>query len=77
MSVVQSLQGAHQIVPPHPESTGIVPGTKVAIQNDPIYAIVAARQQILVPFTQAVCHNRNIQKSPLRAQILASGFLDS
>jgi hypothetical protein len=64
-------------VPPHPESTGIVTGTKVAIQDDAVYAIVTARQQIRISIAQGVSHVSQLDTNHRRVLILASGFLGS
>jgi hypothetical protein len=77
MGVVQGIHGAGQILPPDPETSGIVLRAEVAIQNDSIYAVVAARQQIPVKFTQSICHRQKIQEPALRVQLSASGYLDS
>src|SRR5271157_2422849 len=55
MGVVQCLHTPRQVVPPDPKSAGIMSGTKVTIQNDPIHAIVATREQILVKCAQTIC----------------------
>src|SRR5258708_6887786 len=34
--------------PPHPKPTGTMPHAEVGVQNDPIHAIVAAAQEILI-----------------------------
>ena len=34
--------------PPHTEPAGIMPHPEIGVQNDPVHAIVAAAQQILI-----------------------------
>src|SRR5215470_10649751 len=77
MGVVQGIHGAGQILPPDAEPSGIVPRAEVGIQNDSIYAVVAAGQQIPVQFTQSVCHTQKIQVPSLRVQLLSSSTPDS
>jgi len=48
MGVVQRIHRAGQVLPPSAESSRAMPGAKVAIQNDAIDAVVAAREQILI-----------------------------
>ena len=48
-----------------------------AVENDPIHAIVATRQQILVPCTQSICHRQKILEPAPSVQLLSPDFLDS
>ena len=57
MSVVQSLRGTRQIQPPDAESSSIVPRTKIAVQNDSVYAIVGTGEEVLIKLTESVCHS--------------------
>jgi hypothetical protein len=60
MGIVQCFHAPSQVMPPDSEPAGIVSGTKVTIENDPIYAIVAACEQILVKCAQAIRHKARI-----------------
>src|SRR5258707_8454549 len=42
--------------PPHPKPTRTMPHAEVGVQNDPIHAIVAAAQEILIQSAQPICH---------------------
>jgi hypothetical protein len=75
MDVVQGIYRAGQILPPDPESSGIVPRAELTVQNDSIYAVVAARQQIPVQFTQSICHKQKIHEPAFRVQRLSVFWL--
>ena len=42
--------------PPHPEAAGRVPHRVIRVQDDPVRAVIAARQQIAAPLAEQVSH---------------------
>ena len=56
MSVVQGVIGPSQGLPPYMKAPGRMSHTEVSIQNDPIDAIVAAGEKILIEVAESVCH---------------------
>ena len=76
MRVVQRFVRPGQRPPPQTKATWIMPHAKVGIQHDPVYAIVAAGQQVRIPIAQRVSHVSQLN-TPTPGGILASGFLDS
>src|ERR1700719_3809924 len=50
--------------PPHPKPTGTMPHAEVGVQNDPIHAIVAAAQEILIQSAQPICHGGYARRTP-------------
>jgi hypothetical protein len=50
------LGAAVQLPPPDAEPARAVPQRVVGVQHDPVHAVVAAGQQVGVPFTQLVRH---------------------
>ena len=74
MGVVQGVIGPGQGSPPDMESARRMPHTEVRTQNDPIYAIVAAGEKILVKVTESICHSGTLWAFPWPVQP-HSGFL--
>jgi hypothetical protein len=57
MGVVQLLvTTAVPASPPHPEPTRRVPDREVGVEHHPVHTVVAAGQQIPVPFTESIDH---------------------
>src|SRR3984893_16334679 len=50
--------------PPPPKPTGTMPHAEVGVQNDPIHAIVAAAQDILIQSAQPICHGGYARRTP-------------
>src|SRR6202011_5578850 len=44
--------------------TGTMPHAEVGVQNDPIHAIVAAAQEILIQSVQPICHGGYARRTP-------------
>ena len=56
MRVVQCLIRPGQRPPPQTESARVMPHPEIRIQHDPIHAVVAAGQQILIESAQPIGH---------------------
>ena len=56
MSVVQGVIGPGQCLPPDMKSPWRMSHTEVSIQNDPIHAIVAAGEKILIEVAESIRH---------------------
>ena len=57
MRVVQPLVAvAVPTPPPHPEAARRMPQREVRVQDDPVRAVIAARQQIAAPLAEQVGH---------------------
>src|SRR3984893_9213623 len=50
--------------PPDGKPTGTMPHAEVGVQNDPIHAIVAAAQEILIQSAQPICHGGYARRTP-------------
>jgi hypothetical protein len=54
MRVVELLVIAVQLSPPGPEPARVVTQRVVGVEHDPIHTVIAAVEQIAVPFTEPV-----------------------
>ena len=59
VGVVQSLIGTGQVPPPDAETGGIVAHPEVAIQHDPVDAIITSREEVLITVAQPVFHSKH------------------
>ena len=64
--VVQGVIGSGQRSPPHLKAPGRMSHTEISIQHDPIDAIVAAGQQILIEVAESVCHRSDMDLRSIR-----------
>jgi hypothetical protein len=71
MGVVQGVIGPGQGWPPDLESTRRMPHWEVSMEHDPIYAIVAAREKILVKVSGCIRHSGTLAAfhSPVQAHL--------
>jgi len=60
VGVFERLIRSRQRPPPHPEPARIMAHAEIDVQNDPVDAIVAAGQQILIESAQPVRHPRHV-----------------
>jgi hypothetical protein len=56
MSVVQGVIGPSQGLPPDVKASWRMSHTEISIQNDPIYAIVAASEKIVIEVAKSIRH---------------------
>lgn len=66
MNVVQGLVGASQGLPPDMKSPGRMSPSEISIQNDPIDAIVAAGEKILIEVAQSIRHRSEDYRHSIR-----------
>ena len=64
VGILKSFVRPGQRPPPHPKSTGTMPHAEVGVQNDPIHAIVAAAQEILIQSAQPIRHGGYATSTP-------------
>jgi len=48
--------------PPDPEPARVVPEWVIGVEHDPVNAVIAAGQQLAVPFTEFIDHLRNLRR---------------
>jgi hypothetical protein len=66
MGVVQGVIGSGQGFPPDMKAPGRMSHTEVRIQNDSIYAIVAAREEILIEVAESIRHREEDYRHSVR-----------
>src|ERR1019366_10215945 len=49
--------------PPHPKPARVGSQRVVGVEHDPIHAVVAAGQQIAIPFTEFIGHLQNVRRT--------------
>src|SRR5215813_8358068 len=64
VGVFECLIRSGQRPPPHTEPTRIMSHAEVCVKNDPIHAVVAAAQQILIESAQPIRHGRQVTDTP-------------
>src|SRR5262249_12954976 len=64
VGVFECLIRSGQRPPPHTEPTRIMSHAEVCVKNDPVHAVVAAAQQILIESAQPIRHGRQVTDTP-------------
>src|SRR5712671_1951187 len=73
VGIFEGFVRSGQRPPPHPKPTGTMPHAEVGVQNDPIHAIVAAVQQILIESAKSIAHARYATSTPLSFKLPRRG----
>jgi hypothetical protein len=66
--VIQLIVAAVQPPPPAPEPARIVPDREEGIQHHPVHAVITARQQIPVPFSEVISHALTVEATRISDQ---------
>src|SRR6266498_1678510 len=69
MGVIEPIIRPMQPPPPDPKPTRVVPPREVAIEHDPVHAVVRAAHQVRVPLTELIGHAGTVETAAVPAHL--------